>query len=354
MSAVLVLLLRLTLPLSAQTLPPQLATPKQIRDMLIDRIDVQHKSNAIVVGVVSKRGHEIISYGRFAPGDARQPDGETIFEIGSVTKVFTSLLLSDMVLRGEVGLNDPIAKYLPASVHVPERSGKPITLLDLSTHYSGLPRMPNNYNPAYTLDQLYGFLSNYTLPRDPGKKYEYSNLGGGLLGEILALDAGTDYETLLRTRVLEPLGMNHTAMHPTPEMQANLIPGFGDGIKAQSAEVSALAPAGALRSNVDDMLIFLAANMGIIKTPLYPAMKKMLSVHRPVSADTDIALGWHVSNGMPCHNGGTNGYHAFVAFDRRRKLGVVILSNSTSFTDDLGWRILNYPVSGPVEVHVGP
>ncbi len=341
-------------PLAAQTLPPQLATPKQIRDMLVQQIDVQHKSNAIVVGVISKRGHEVISYGKFAPDDPRQPDGETIFEIGSVTKVFTSLLLSDMVLRGEVRLSDPVAKCLPASVHVPERDGKQITLLDLATHYSGLPRMPNNYNRDYTREELYDFLSHYTLPRDPGKKYDYSNLGGGLLGQVLALSAGTDYETLLRTRILEPLGMTHTGIHPTPEMQANLIPGFGDGIKAQSSEISALAPAGAIRSNADDMLIFLAANMGLVKTPLYPAMKQMLSVHRPVSPNTTIALGWHVTYGMPCHNGGTNGYHAFVAFDRRRKVGVVILSNSTAFTDDLGWRILSYPVSGPVEVHVGP
>ena len=99
--------------LCAQTLPTRLATSKEIRDMLVQRVDVEHKAHAIIVGLISKRGREIISYGKFGPDDPRVPDAETIFEIGSVTKVFTSLLLSEMVLDKEVSLNDPIAKYLP-------------------------------------------------------------------------------------------------------------------------------------------------------------------------------------------------------------------------------------------------
>jgi len=353
-SAVLVWLCCLALPLGAQTAPTHLATPKEIRDMLVQFVDVQHKAGAIVVGVVTKHGQEVISYGKFDSADDRVPDGETIFEIGSVTKVFTALLLSDMALRGEVNLSDPVSKYLPATVNVPTRNGKQITLLDLATHYSGLPRMPNNYNPEYSAEQMYDFLSHYTLTRDPGAKYEYSNFGG-LLGQVLAVRAGTDYETLLRDRITGPLGMHHTAMQLTPEMEANLISGFGGGgTKARSIEVSAMKGAGAIRSNVDDMLIFLAANMGLIQTPLRPAMKKMLSVHRPVSPGVQIAMGWHISNGVVCHNGGTYGYHAYVGFEPRRKAGVVVLSNSTEFTDDLGQRVLDYPMTAPVEQQVRP
>lgn len=341
--------------LRAQTLPTRLATSKEIHDMLVQRVDVEHKAYAIVVGLISKRGREIIGYGKFGPDDPRPPDGETIFEIGSVTKVFTSLLLSEMVLDEEVNLNDPIAKYLPPSVRVPSRNGKQITLLDLATHHSGFPLEPSHpYD--YTIQQVYDFLNHYELTRDPGAAYEYSNFGAGLLGQILAMRAGTDYESLLRTRITGPLLMNHTAIHPTEEMKANLIDGYHRDQKAPSIPITVLAPAGAIRSNVDDMLIFLAANMGLIRTPLLPAMKYMLSVRRDASQGNQIALGWHIVNGgtLVCHNGGTFGYHAFVGFDPRRKIGIVILSNSAEFTDDMVQQILNHPASAAAEIQIGP
>lgn len=341
--------------LRAQTLPTRLATSKEIHDMLVQYVDVQHKAHGVVVGLISKRGREILSYGTFGPDNPRVPDSETIFEIGSVTKAFTSLLLSEMVLDKEVNLNDPIAKYLPPSVHVPTRNGKKITLLDLSTHHSGFPREPAH--PAdYTIEQVYDFLNHYELTSDPGSTYEYSNFGGGLLGQILAMRAGTDYETLLRTRITEPLQMSNTALHPTEAMKANLIDGYHSDQRTPNIPINVLAPAGAIRSNVDDMLIFLAANMGLIRTPLLPAMKYMLSVRRDSSPGNKIALGWHIVNGgtLVFHNGGTFGYHAFVGFEPKSKIGIVVLSNSTEFTDDMAQQILNHPETGPTEIQVGP
>lgn len=325
--------------------------------MLVQRVDVEHKASGIVVGLISKRGREIISYGKFDADDPRVPDGETIFEIGSITKVFTALLLSDMVSRGEVALNEPVAKYLPPSVHMPTRNGKQITLLDLATHHSGLPREPAHSNVSYTVDDMYDFLNHYELTRDPGSKYEYSNFGVALLGQVLARRAGTDYETLLRTRITGPLEMNHTAVHLTPDMQAHLTPGHSGGRKTPSAPPHALAPAGAIRSDVDDLFIFLAANMGLIHTPLFPAMKNMLSVHRTAGPHTEIALGWHIIQGrneLVCHNGSTYGYHAFLGFEPRRKIGVVVLSNSNGFIDDIGQRALDYPVTAPTELQIAP
>ncbi len=312
--------------------------------MLVNYIDVQHKSHGIVVGVITKRGREIIAYGHFDGADSRVPDGDTVFEIGSISKVFTSLLLADMVVKGEVKLDDPISKYLPASINAPTRNGKQITLLDLATHYSGLPRMPVGWTWDYSPEQMFESLSHYQLTRDPGQKYEYSNYAVGLLGQILALRAGTDYETLLRTRITEPLGMQSTAIHLTPAMKANFTPGHGPGRGTSPPwEIPALAPAGGIRSTVNDLLIFLAANMGIIKTPLEPAMKKMLSVHRPVSPGLQVALGWHIQNGVINHNGQTNGYCSFLAYDSQRKVGVVALSNSNQGIDDIGWRVLRFP-----------
>src|SRR5690606_31689949 len=127
-------------------------------------------------------------------GAGRTLDAQSVFEIGSITKAFTGILLADMVLRGEVSLDDAVSKYLPASVTMPSRNGQQITLAHLSMQNSGLPRLPGNMNPAdplnpyadYTVDQLYAFLSGYTMTRDPGAQYEYSNLAVGLLGHTLS------------------------------------------------------------------------------------------------------------------------------------------------------------------------
>jgi len=226
---------------SAQVIPGPLATAKQIQDMLVQRIDVQHKSDGIVVGVITKQAREIIGYGHFDRDDSRVPNGDTVFEIGSISKVFTSLLLSEMVLDGEVKLSDPISKYLPVSVHAPSRNGKQITLLDLATHHSGLPSAATNSSWDYSPQQMYEFLDKYQLTRDPGEKYEYSNLGVGLLGVILATRAGSDYETLLRTRITAPLGMNRTGVELTPEMKADFTAGHdGRLYKAQPWSIPAL------------------------------------------------------------------------------------------------------------------
>jgi len=161
----------------------------EIREILVKRIDQQKQAVGLVVGVVEPAGRRVVTHGNIANGDSRIVDGDTIFEIGSVTKVFTSLLLADMVTRKEVALDDPAAKYLPnlvktpkaENVKMPERNGKSITLHDLSTHTSGLPRLPNNMkfsNPRnpyanYSVDDLHQFLSTYELPRDAGSEYEY-------------------------------------------------------------------------------------------------------------------------------------------------------------------------------------
>ena len=328
-----------------QTFATRLANPDEIHDLLVQRIDVRHKSDGIVVGVITKKAREIISYGRFDRDDPHVPDGDTAFGVGSITKVFTGLLLADMAEKGEVKLSDPISKYLPATVHAPTRNGKQITLLDLATHYSGLPLQPGNYViEGYTTERMYDFVNRYQLTRDPGQKYEYSNFGFGLLGQLLARSAGTDYSTLLRTRITAPLGMNRTAVHPTKEMESNLAPGHKFNMQKHPVwEAPGLEAAGSIRSTANDLLIFLAANLDIIRTPLQPAMKKMLSVERSAGSGSKVAIGWHVQSGVVCHSGQNNGYYAFVGFDPHRKVGVVVLSNSNDPIDDIAWRIFSYP-----------
>ena len=364
----------------AQNQPvPMPATPSdaEIRQILIDRIDVQHQSVGIVVGLIGPKGQRVVAYGHPSKADPRPVDGDTIFEIGSVTKVFTSLLLSDMVQRGEVALNDPVAKYLPSTVKVPTRDGKQITLVDLATHTSGLPRMPTNFAPKdprnpyadYSEEKLYEFLSSYQLPRDIGSQYEYSNLGGGLLGLALARRAGMDYGELVQKRICDPLAMNSTRIALTPEMKARLAVGHNAAMEpVENWDLGpAFAGAGALRSSTNDLLKFLAANLGYTKTPLAPAMAAMLSVRRPTGIpDLQVALAWHILTAdgkeIVWHNGGTGGYRSFIGFDPKSRTGVVVLSNAETGAgvDDIGRHLLDVklplmkPPSEHQEVHVDP
>ena len=310
----------------------------------------------MVVGAIDPRGRRVVAHGKLEAGDPRQLDGDTLFEIGSVTKVFTALLLADMVARGEVALGDPVGKLLSAEVKVPERGGRAITLLDLATHTSALPRMPANFAPKdpwdpyadYSIAQLNDFLSTHALTRDIGTQYEYSNLGVGLLGLALARRAGMDYETLVRTRIAEPLAMASTRITLSPALQARLAVGHdGELTKVASWHLSeAFVGAGALRSSANDLLVFLAANLGYASTPLAPAMADMLKVRRPIGGGShEMALGWHVlkraNMEIVWHNGQTGGYHSYVGYDAKTRTGVVVLSNSSSDIDDIGMHLLD-------------
>jgi len=345
-------------PLIAQSsTKPPFPSDTQIHDLLIERIDKQHQSVGIVVGVSDSTGRRIVSYGTFDIGDKRVVEGDTIFEIGSVTKVFTSLILADMVQRGEVALTDPVAKYLPAGVKVPERNGRQITLADLATHTSGLPRLPSNLSPKnatnpyadYSVEQLYQFLSGYQLTRDIGSQYEYSNLGGGLLGYVLARRAGLDYEKLVRSRICEPLGMRSTVITLSDKMKTRFAVGHDATMQRVSYwDLPTLAGAGALRSTANDLVTFVAANLGYVESPLAPALATMLSGRRPAGAPgMEVGLGWHIltrdGHDIVWHNGGTGGFRSFIGFERKTGMGVVVLSNAetSAGVDDIGQHLLN-------------
>jgi CubicO group peptidase (beta-lactamase class C family) len=346
-----------------------------IRQILVNRIDKEKQGVGIVVGVIDAKGQRVVSYGSLEKGDTRPLDGDTLFEIGSITKVFTSLLLADMTQRGEVSLDDPIAKYVPSTAKIPQRGGRQVTLVDLATHTSGLPRMPANFNPKdpanpyidYTDDQLYAFLSSYELTRDIGVKFVYSNLGFGLLGQGLARRNGTDYEGLVQTRICEPIGMKSTRITLTPEMEQRFAAGHSaDLVTVSRWDLTSLAGAGALRSSANDMLKFLAAAMGYSHTSLAPAFKTMLSVKRPTGQPfLDSALGWVVDTRgggeIIWKNGGTGGYRTFIGYSPRTGVGIVALSNASTAagTDDIGLHLLDarfpldVPEGTPQETAVG-
>ena len=353
-----------------------LASTDEIREILVRRIDQQKQATGIVVGVIEPDGRRVVAYGNLANGDPRTLDGETIFEIGSVTKVFTSLLLADMVNRKEVALDDPAANYLPEQVRLPDGNGRSITLLDLSTHSSGLPFLPSNrkldprnpYADDYRVDDLYRFLSGYTLPRDPGTEFEYSNLGAGLLGHLIAYRAGTDYESLIRIRITEPLSMPDTGITLASPQKQRMATGHNAMLApVANLDLSTLAGAGSLRSSAKDILTFLEAFLGYKESPLAPAMRAMLEVRRP-AGQTKIGLAWLIMSTdgreIAWHNGGTGGFRSFVGYDPKERIGVVVLSNAStpSGVDDIGFHLLNpkLPLANPeppqqrTEIHIDP
>ena len=329
----------------------------EIREILVKRVDQQKQATGIVAGVIEPKGRRVVAYGSLAKGDPRPVDGDTIFEIGSVSKIFTSLLLADMVNREEAALDDPAAKYVPEHVRMPERSGKSITLLDLSTHHSGLPRLPGNLNTKmkdprnpyadYTVDDLYEFLSSYTLPRDPGSEFEYSNVGAGLLGGLLARRAGSDYESLIRSRVTEPLNMPDTGITLSSSMKQRMATGHNPMLTPMpNWDLASLAGAGALRSSANDMLTFLEAFLGYKETPLAPAMKAMREIRRPVGKGS-IGLGWFVfpidDREIANHDGGTGGFCSWAGYDPEGRIGAVVLANTYTRAGvvDIGFHLLD-------------
>lgn len=343
-------------------LPPQMIYASRddvdnasIRTILRERIEEYVKGVGIVVGIVDEKGTRIVSYGTFSRDSDRPVDGNTVFEIGSITKVFTSIILADMVERGEINLHAPVSEFLPDTVKLPTSYGREITLYNLALHNSGLPRMPNNFKPGninnpyadYTVQQMYEFLSNYKLTREIGTQFEYSNLGVGLLGHALALKAGKSYEELVKERILDPLEMHDTAITLSADLQERFATGHNEACAPVSAwDIPTFAGAGALRSTVSDMLKFIAANLGYIETPLYPAMRNShtprFNAGRP---DMYVGLNWITTTvhgkEIVWHNGGTGGFRSFAGFNVKSGTGVVVLSNTANSVDDIGFHLLD-------------
>ena len=335
---------------------PEDELAKTATAVIHNRVDRYNHRFGIVLGIMDANGSCVIAYGRAREG--MEVDGDSIFNLGSVAKLFTATLLADMVERGEVKLDDPIEKFLPPSIKVPSRSGKKITLLDLATHTSGLPSTPGNasaqpdYRPGYvdySERQLYEFLSGYKLTREIGSEYEYSNLGMGLLGFVLSRRAGKPLDDLLYERIWRPLKMNHTGSQEKLSkryQEAMTVSYFGDGQEAPNWPMSpVLAGAGGFHSSVNDMLLFLGANMGLTRSPLAKAMKRAQQGYRSTgSPGGEIGLGWGIAKTSTehylTHTGGSTAYSSFMGINKNLGRGVVILGNSYFEVIDIGLAVL--------------
>jgi D-alanyl-D-alanine-carboxypeptidase/D-alanyl-D-alanine-endopeptidase len=355
----------LALALLSACATPQFDPPRIAEiDRIVERYQARSTAPGFAVGVIDGKKISVLGYGRISKGGQEEPRGDTIYEIGSITKVFTSFVLADLAQDGVVKLNDPIQVHLPSTVTAPRSSDQEILLTHLATHQSGLPRLPPNL-PAfsddpyanYGVDRLYDFLNAHRLRRSVGKSYEYSNLGMGLLGTLLERAAGMSYEQLVVRRIADPLKMRDTRITLTGAMEARLAPPYDHkGKPSHTWQFQALAGAGALRSTVDDLLKFAAANLGQGNPRMTGVLASCHAVrHEVVSDRLRIGLAWHLSplrTGSPqwvtWHNGATGGYASFLGFVKETGTAVVVLSNGSlapthdakSECDQIGFEIL--------------
>jgi serine-type D-Ala-D-Ala carboxypeptidase/endopeptidase len=361
--------LLLTTSASMQALLPSGPAVQALLQQLVNNYGIK----GIVVGLLDEAGtRRVFAHGH--PGSNALPlDGDSVFEIGSMTKVFTGILLADMVRRGEVELADPVADLLPPGTRVPARSGKMITLLDLTTHFSGLPFMPTNLAPAdpanpfadYTVKKMYECLSGYDLPRDPGDRFEYSNLGVGLLGHVLELRAGTTYAALVSDRILWRLGMSHTAVAFTPWMKDHVVRGHNRaGSPVSHWDFPEVAGMGGLRSTMNDMLTFAAANLSSEENDLILAIRASHRGLRQVGEGVDypgipsafkqarVGFNWFISRPgrrrITWTVGLTAGYSTFLGLDIEARRAVVVLTNTgLNNVDYVGFHLLDPAVPLP-------
>lgn len=363
----------------ARAAPPErraLPSDAEVRKILADHVGSTGEGFGIVVGLVGPEGRRVVAYGR--PGPGRRLGGDTAFEIGSVTKAFTALLLADMVERGEVALSDPVAKHLPSGIRLPERGGRSITLLDLATHTSGLPFVPDEMPAAggqagaETAAWLYRFLARYELPREIGAEREYSNLGYWLLGEALAARAGLPYASLLEKRILRPLRLRSTVFTVPPRLLAKLAAGHDAALQPAPSISSlplyaAMPAAGGLLSTAEDLSKLLEVALGYERSPLAPVIAAQIRTRRPTSRPgIEQALGWMVEgvgdDPLVFHDGGTLGYASAVAWDPGKRVGVVVLSNQVAGVADLARHLLRPDIplearpafSKPQEIALAP
>jgi len=312
------------------------------------------KANTVglIIGVIDDGRITTYSYGETIKNNHKLPNADNFFEIGSITKTFTATLLAWYVNRGQVKLTDKIIKFLPDSVAAnPELQS--ITLLNLINHTSGLARIPDNLithaadalNPYkdYTKDLLYAYLKTCRLESKPGEKYSYSNLAVGLLGSILETVSGEPYSQMVREIICKPLDMFSTDQYLNPLLAPRFVQVYNEhGDPTPAWDFDVLAPCGALRSTLNDLLLYTKANMHPGAGVLSDAIK--LTHNITFNKDVKIGLAWHVIkvNGVEYyfHNGGTNGSSSFLAFNADKNLAVIVLSNAAESTDPVGTGIL--------------
>ncbi len=311
----------------------------------------------IAIGAITPQGIFKYCAGNTNKSGKETVTSKTLFEIGSITKTFTGLLYTIFVQKGFISPNDFIDKYLPRNVTLPEKSKNKIKLWYLVTHSSGFPKLPSDFftkvdfnikNPYINYDStdLYYYLSTFIVGK-AGKKTSYSNLGIGLLGQILASINHTSYEKLITDFICKPLILENTFLTIRDSADyKKLAKGYNLGKEVINWDFDVFEGAGAIKSNLDDMLTYLSENINPQSSDsMNTAIRKSQVRLLKYSHSNDIATCWFIKKykhkrRILWHDGGTGGFRSFIGFDLQTKSGIVILSNSTNSVSESGFLIL--------------
>ncbi len=339
-------------------LPVQASGSASRVDRFVDSVALAYSrkghTHALAIGVINAGKTSSYYYGETEKGNRRLPDEHTLFEIGSISKTFTATLLAYLAQTQQLNLDDPITQYLPDSVAT-NTDLQGITLRHLANHTSGLPRLPDDLeasaaNPldpykGYTKTHLYAFLKSYRATTPPDSLYLYSNLGFGLLGDILSTVHGKPYQESVAEIICQPLGLNNTTEHPDPDTQYVTKVYNAKGQETPTWTYDDFTAHGSLKSTVPDLLTYAKAHFKMPESDLEHALAltRQFTYFNP--PDTDIGLAWHMTlvgdELIYWHNGGTFGSRSYMAFTPDKKVAVVILSNTAESVDAIGLSILN-------------
>ncbi|MEL6106515.1 MAG: serine hydrolase [Planctomycetota bacterium] len=337
----------------AVSAPAQSDLEKQVTSLAQPYIDSK-TVDALSIGVIKGDQTAIVHLGKLNDS-LGPPSDETLYEIGSVSKVFTGILLADAISQGQMKLEQPAEELSPAGETLPSRNDKKISLKHLSTHMSGLPSMPSNMtlkenvNPFEDYDSKKGldFLQSYQLTRDPGESYEYSNFAVSWLGFLLSNRAGKSFDALMKDRITAPLGMANTTVPLDDAMKKRMAPGHTTDFRPCPVwDFADMPGCGGIRSNVGDMLRFAKANLKPPKDDVGKALELAWKQHKPVGTkpgDFAMGLGWHIAldGSTRWHNGQTGGYHSMLMVNRQLNAAVVVLCNSAQMeVDQLGGELI--------------
>ncbi len=374
-----------------------------VQRVLRERVDEYGQTVGIVAGIIRGINRYVYAHGTLNRGTIRRASAMTVFEIGQLSSLYTTAMLSLMVQRGDVNLTDRVSAYLPETVTVPATpAGRPILIEHLATHISGLPRLPDNLvsddpdDPlkGYSVELMYEFLARHADAQsdvyesvfgfddpeegDPARddpeggdpleaggrdemedRYAYSDLGMGLLGHVLERAAGESYDDLIRELLGNPIKLANTANTPSQSMRTYLATGHDDARRpVPSWSDTTLVGGTGLKSNLHDMMTLVSANMGIIyalpedfteddSTRYHASFDSLIVARKPTGEEgVETALGWKVrkdAQGRDIHwlTGRTNGFYAFAAFLKAWRKGVVVLSNSSASVEDIGFHLLS-------------
>lgn len=316
-----------------------------------ERIDKDYHLGT-VIGVIDKNGPRYYGFGRMSLSNAKTPDLHSIFEIGSIAKVYTATLLADLERSGDLKITTPLETIVTEARHTVQTAGRTVTLENLMTHTAGLPRNPTNTDDndddrykEYTAEDLKGFLTSYRItPENTG--FYYSNTGTLVLEHAIETKTNMSYENLMQKRIFKPLGLKNTYFRAPESKQHLLVTGYRNGEETEPVDVGSFPAMGGILTSTEDILTFLGAHLGLIETPIQAAAAATHKV-RFKNDERMMGLGWSIQKNETSgktilyHKGGTNGFVSFAGINLEDKIGVVVLVNGRNWFSDMGFKILD-------------